>query len=182
SKLVAKEGPVAVADLVERIDPAIIQTLVDQRLLVRVGERLDTYWDTFREFLITGKVAVEDTFILRQRPRSTAKVLAAVLASEGEISSLDVATKLGTSVNVIFNAARELRQLGILAPKPGVLMLADSLGSSELTESVLQGRVGKSLRRHRVFHTVQGLIEASPNNKVTIDDLTAALPGAYPAV
>lgn len=181
-KLVAREAPVAVADLVERVDPTVIQTLVDQRLLVRVGEKLDTYWDTFREFLVTGKVAVEDTFILRQRPRSTTKVLAEVIAAGGERSSADVAAKLATSVNVVFNAARELRQLGILAPKPGMLILADSLRSSGLVESSLQARVAKSLRRHRVYNTVQELIDLSTSGKITIDELTDALPSAYPAV
>lgn len=181
-RLIAREAPVPFADIVERVESDVIQSLVDQRLLVKVGERLDTYWDIFREFLVTGKVAVEDTYILRQRPSSTSKFLKAVIEAGGEISASDVAAKFGTSVNVVFNGARELRQLNILSPKSGSLALVEQLRGQPIAEAQLQARVAKALRRHRVFKEVQELQSAATAAKISIDSLAAQLPMIYPAV
>jgi energy-coupling factor transporter ATP-binding protein EcfA2 len=181
-RLIAREAPVPFADIVERVESDVIQSLVDQRLLVKVGERLDTYWDIFREFMVTGKVAVEDTYILRLRPSSTSKFLKAVIEAGGEISAQDVATRFGTSVNVVFNGARELRQLNILSPKSGSLALVEQLRSGPISEADLQARVAKALRRHRVFKEVQALLGVAPSAKVSIDLLAAQLPTVYPAI
>lgn len=180
-KLIAREAPVAVADIVERVEPGVIQSLVDQRLLVRVGEKLDTYWDTFRDFLVTGKVAIEDTFILRVTPRSTSKLLVAVVDS-GTLTTVEAATKLNTSLHVVFNLARDLRQVGILSQRSGNLSLVDSLKGLALADAHIQGRVAKILRRHRVFKTIQELLDQADLKRVSIEELAIALPGAYTAI
>lgn len=181
-KLIAREAPVAVSEIVERVSPEIIQSLVDQRLIVRVGERLDTYWDTFREFLITGKVAVEDTYILRQRPMATSNLLKHLAASGGEANTNDVAHALGTSVNVVFNMSRDLRQMGILAPRPGILVLAEQLRVGKLAEAHVQERVAKALRRHKVFSTVQKLLAVQTSHEISVDELTGQMPSLFPAM
>lgn len=181
-KMIAREAPVAVSDIVERVSPQIVQSLVDQRLVVRVGERLDTYWDTFREFLISGKVAVEDTYILRQRPLGTSNLLKFLISRGGEATAGDVARELSTSLNVVFNASRELRQLGVLVPKPGSLILAEQLRNSRLTESQVQERVNKSLRRHRVFSRLLELLGESSTHEISVDDLAKQMPSLFPAM
>jgi len=181
-KLIAREAPVPVADIVERVASPVVQSLVDQRLLVRVGERLDVYWDIFREFLITGKVAVEETYILRLNPLATSNVLRELVRAGGEENATSVATELGTSLNVVFNAARELRQVGILAPRSGTLVLVEELRKAHVSEASLQARVSQALRKHRVYNLGQDLLRSSVSGLVTIDELASALPAVFPAV
>ena len=181
-RTIAREAPVLVSDIVERVDPSVIQSLVDQRLVVRVGERIDVYWDTFREFLITGKLSVEDTYILRLRAASTSKLLQLVVSQDGEATVHQATSLLGTTQHVIFNSARELRLLGVFAPKSGGLLLSEQLRGRAPTESSIRERVAKSLRRHAVFGKVQDLIATSVKHEVSIEELSAEMPSLFPAV
>jgi hypothetical protein len=181
-RTIAREAPVLVSDIVERVDPGVIQSLVDQRLVVRVGERIDVYWDTFREFLITGKLSVEDTYILRLRAASTSKLLQLIVSHGGEATVQEATTRLSTTQHVVFNSSRELRLLGILSPRSGVLMLSEQLRGRRLSESEIKERVARSLRRHAVFRKVQDLIGVSPKSETSIDALALEMPALFPAV
>jgi biotin operon repressor len=181
-KSIAREAPVLVSEIVERVSPAVIQTLVDQRLVVRVGERVDVYWDTFREFLITGKVAVEDTYILRLRPQSTASILQYLVKNGGEATSGDIASELNASLHAVFNAAKELRQLGILVSRSGSLLLAEQFRTSIHTEAQIRARVARALRQHTVYSKLQKLLSASPTAEVSVDLLANDLPTLFPAM
>lgn len=181
-RAIAREAPVLVTEVVERVNPSVIQSLVDQRLVVRVGERIDVYWDTFREFLLTGKVSVEDTYILRQRAASTSKLLQLVVRKGGEVSTAEAARELATSQHVVFNAARDLRQLGVLVPKSGSLLLSEQLRSGTPSENQVRERVAKSLRRHTVFAKLQDLLTSAKEREVSLDALATEIPGLFPAV
>lgn len=181
-RAIAREAPVLVSDIVERVDPSVIQSLVDQRLVVRVGERIDVYWDTFREFLISGKLSVQETYILRSRAAATSKLLQFVVSHGGEATIQEATSQLGTSAHVVFNSARELRLLGILSPRSGVLVLSESLRGRTPSESEIRERVARALRRHAVFGKTQDLISASPKDEVSIDALSTEMPALFPAV
>lgn len=181
-RAIAREAPVLVTEIVERVNPSVIQSLVDQRLIVRVGERIDVYWDTFREFLLTGKVAVEDTYILRQRAASTSKLLQLVVRKGGEVSTAEAARELATSQHVVFNAARDLRQLGVLVPKSGGILLSEQLRLGPPSENLIRERVAKSLRRHTVLARLQDLLASANGHEVSLETLAAEMPGLFPAV
>lgn len=181
-KLIAREAPVPASDIAERVSPKVMQSLVDQRLIVKVGERLDTYWDTFREFLITGKVAIEDTYILRQRAPGTSNLLKYIVSSGGEVTALDISRELSISLNGVLNLSKDLRQLGILAPKSGTLQLAEQLRADKLTEQQLKDRVAKALRKHKVFSRLQQLLLAAPSQVISIDDIAKQMPTLFPAM
>ena len=181
-RIIAREAPVLVSDIVERVNGDIVQSLVNQRLVVQVGERIDVYWDIFREFLLTGKVAVEDTYILRQRPQSTAALLQYLIAIGREVTANDAASGIDTSVNVVFNSARDLRQLGILVPKSGSLLLAEQFRTIPPTEDMLRERVAKALRQHTVYGRAQKLLANSASVELSLDKLTTELPSMFPAM
>ncbi|MEU7925089.1 DUF6042 family protein [Micromonospora sp. NPDC049107] len=56
---VAAVAPVSIAEAAEMVPAAVIDSLIAARLLVEIGGRLDTYWDTFREYLISGRLPEE---------------------------------------------------------------------------------------------------------------------------
>jgi hypothetical protein len=181
-RAIARVAPVLDSEIVERVNPSVIQSFVDQRLVIRVGDRFDVYWDTFREFLISGKLSVEDTYILRQRAAATSKLLQYIVSKGGEVSTADATKAMATSQHVVFNVARELRQLGILVPKSGSIILSEQFRSAIPSENQIRERVARSLRRHTVFAKLQSLLASSPSGEVSIGTLAMEMPSLFPAV
>ena len=142
---VARFAPIPAVEVTDRFGPDPVQSLVDRRLLVQVGDRLDTYWDTFRDFLNTGSVPVQESWILRQTPRSVGRLLSAVVEAGGNASVRELVEKLETSDRAIFNLSRELRLLGVTAHEPNRVRLVDEVLDAEDRESEVRRRVGAAL-------------------------------------
>ena len=180
-RFVARFAPVAASEVMERASAPIVQSLIDRRLIVQVGERLDTYWDIFRDFLTTGRVPIEDSYILRQTPRAVARLLAVVSENDGDAGVPQLAAALNTSENAIFNLARELRLLGVTAYEPNRVRLADELWNAEDRETAVRRRVAAALRRHRAFGALTRLAERSGTG-VSFTEYSRELPSTFPAV
>ena len=146
-----------------------------------MGERLDTYWDIFRDFLTTGRVPIEDSYILRQSPRAVARLLAAVAERDGDASVPEVAAALKTSENAIFNLARELRLLGVTAYEPNRVRFPQDLWNADDRESAVRRRVTTALRRHRAFSAFVRLAERA-DSSVSFAEYARELPTTFPAV
>lgn len=178
---VARFAPIAASEVTERFGPDSVQSLVDRRLVVQVGDRLDTYWDTFRDFLNTGNVPVQESWILRQTPRSVGRLLPLVVEAGGNASVKYLVENLDTSDRAIFNLSRELRLLGVTAYEPNRVRLVDEVLNAEDREQEMRRRVGASLRRHRAYSTLRKLAERS-GGQVTLDSYSRELPNVFPAV
>jgi hypothetical protein len=180
-RFIARSAPVVVSDALEQVSSSIVQSLLNRRLIIQVGERLDTYWDIFRDFLNTGRVPIEDSYILRMAPNSVGRLLRKVVAAGGDISVPNVAHGLGTSESVIFNLSRELRLLGVAAYEPLRVRLLPELQAAEGRESAIRDRVTSALKRHRAFSIVNRIHE-SRGGPVSIADFATELRFAFPAV
>ncbi|MDQ1628122.1 MAG: hypothetical protein QOI54_1866 [Actinomycetota bacterium] len=178
---VARFAPIPATEVTERYGPDTVQSLVDRRLLVQVGDRLDTYWDTFRDFLNTGSVPVQDSYILRQTPRSVARVLPLVVEAGGSATVQDLARSLDTSDNAIRNLSRELRLLGVTTHEPNRVVLVDEVLSADDRELEMRRRVASALRRHRAYSTLRKLAERG-GGVVSLASYAREMPNAFPAV
>lgn len=178
---IAKFAPTAAVEVTERFGPAPVQSLVDRRLVVQVGDRLDTYWDTFRDFLNTGNVPVQESWILRQTPNSVGRLLTTVLELGGNASVSDLCAQLNTSDRFIFNLSRELRLLGVTAHEPNRVRIIDEVLQAGDLELETRRRVSSALRRHRAFSTFRDLAERL-GGSVTVEAYRRDLPNAFPAV
>jgi hypothetical protein len=178
---IARYAPILISEVMERVSGPIVESLLHRRLVVQVGEKLDTYWDIFRDYLNTGRVPVEDSYIIRQTPLSVARLLREVVADGGDSSILDVAIRLGTSDRALFNLSRELRLMGATSLESNRrVRLIDDIWSADDRESELRRRVTQSLRRHRAFSTFTALAERA--GRVTASSFARELPGTFPAV
>jgi hypothetical protein len=178
---IAQSAPVAVSELEESVPTPILQSLLNKRLVVQVGERIDTYWDTFRDYLVTGKVAVEDTYTVRYGPASVGKLLRKVVASGGALTVPEAARQLNTSPAVIFNLSRELRQFGLMSAEANRLALDPEVMASADPEGTCREKTAVALRRHKIFSIIGGLL-ADSAGPVALAKVAGELPAAFPAV
>lgn len=180
-KTIARMAPVMVSEAVDLVDPSVVQSLLNRRLVVAVGERLDIYWDIFRDYLNTGRVPVQETYILRQTPPQVSRLLKLVIESGGDISVPDASVGLNTTEGVVFNAARDLRQMGVLVSSPGHVRIADDLLQASDREEAIRERIAQALRRHRAFSLLLSQMDKH-GGEVTIGRYAEVLPEAFPAV
>jgi hypothetical protein len=181
-RAIARAAPVLVSELEEEaISSAVLESLLHQRLVVQVGERLDVYWDTFRDFLNTGRVAIEDSYVIRYAPMGAGRLLRVVMAARGDIAVPDAAEKLNTSATVIFNYARELRLFGVLAAESNRLVVEPEVLDALDREEAIRARVLLALRRHKM-HTIALDLIGSAGGTVSISSFAQALPPAFPTV
>jgi hypothetical protein len=180
-KLIARSAPVPVSEVLDLVPAAVVNSLVHQRLIVQVGERIDTYWDIFRDFLNTGRVPIQETYILRYTPPTVGRLLKAVVDAGGDLTVTRAAQTVGTSETVIFNLARELRQMGVLVPSPRRVRMAADISEAPGIEIAVRDRISSALRRHRAYSILSDMLEAS-GGQVGIARFAEALPAAFPAV
>lgn len=165
----------------DRYPAQIVRGLIDRRLIVQISERFDTYWDIFRDFLNTGRIPIEDSYIIRYAPVSVSRVLQE-LERDGGISNVqEVATRLQTSERSIWNMTRELRVLGVSLYEPNHVRLISEVWDSGDREETLRRHVTTALRRHRAYSALRALAERS-SNRVSLALYAQTLPNAFPAV
>ncbi|MGW1504733.1 nSTAND1 domain-containing NTPase [Streptomyces mirabilis] len=178
---IARFAPVSAIEVTERYSSSAIQSLLDSRLIVALAGKLDTYWDTFRDFLNTGRVPIEDSYIVRQSPRAVAELLYAVLASGGDASVGDLSDELNVSIKVIYNRSREPRLFGLTAYEPNRVKLLDEVLHSADIEAEMRRRVASALRRNRAYSAFLGLAERH-GDRVTVSMYSRELTNVFPAV
>jgi hypothetical protein len=178
---IASVAPVAVVELEESlVTSAVLASLLHQRLVVQVGDRIDTYWDTFRDFLNTGRVAIEDSYVVRYAPLGAGRLLRVVVEAAGSISVADAAKALDTSVTVIFNYARELRLFGVLVAEANQVSIEPDLMASDDREEAVRARVAQALRRHKMYKLASDMLARA--DRAALADFASALPAEFPTV
>jgi len=154
---------------------------VDRRLIVQIGDRLDTYWDTFRDYLNTGRVPLEDSYILRSAPNQIARMLPLVMKNGGMATVSSLATQLATSDNVIFNLSRELRLFGVTQYEPLTVTISESIMNAPDPEAAVRLKITAALRRHRALSTFSEIAQKN-DGYATSEEFAHALPSVFPAV
>jgi hypothetical protein len=180
-RFVARFAPIPATELMDRHPAQIVRGLIDRRLIVQISDRFDTYWDIFRDYLNTGRIPIEDSYIIRYAPLSVSRVLQEIEHDGGISNVQEVAARLQTSENSIWNMTRELRVLGVSFYEPNHVRLISDVWDSDDREQSLRRHVTAALRKHRAYSALRTLAERS-GNQVSLSLYAQTLPNAFPAV
>ena len=179
---VARYAPVPAVEATDRYEAKLIQSLLDQRLVVQVGEKLDTYWDIFRDFLLTGRVPIQESYTIRQTPPSVARLLMEVLKAGGDVAVPDMAARWNTTENAVFNVAREMRLLGLTSHVPNRVQLLPEILTANDIERDIRRRVTSALRKNKAYLAFETAVGKRGDGLLPFDDFARLLPEVFPAV
>ena len=105
---IARVAPVSVLELGEEFKPEVVQSLVDARLLVRVGPKYDVYWDIFRDYLNVGRLPIQENYILHIPATTMYKHTRSLADQQGELILSEFKKRTQLSDKSFYNVMREM--------------------------------------------------------------------------
>ena len=166
-KTIAESAPVDWSEILNDFGPEVLGGLQDKRLIVRSGNRLNLYWDIFREYVQTNTVPSIPFSYLPSSPsiRALLKVVEQLSLEKGQnYGELSELCELGEKT--IVNVIRDLKMFDIATVDQSEVKLASSMEASD-QERVLQ-RLRHVIRNHAL--TIR-LSKRVPGEHITTLDI-----------
>jgi Restriction endonuclease len=179
---IAKQAPINISDLGEDFSPEIVQTLVHRRLIVRIANKYDVYWDIFRDYLNTGSIPVQENYILRQQIGSVLKAIKLLsIASGYQLSTSEFQNQAGLSEKSYYNVIRDLKLLGLakIEDETVIMQLAHSVDEKK-QEDLLRNHLKERLRGNRLAREILKPVELG--ELLTIDQISEILAESCPYI
>ena len=158
---IAQVAPIPFSEVTETVQVDVLSSLIGRRLVTRVGGKCDIYWDIFRDYLNTGTLPVEESFILRTPLGSGLRALTKIREA-GAAGAPNTPEGLGvTSRGTVYNILRDLLLLGLVETEGAAVKLAFEAPEDQPLERSLQGPLQEKMRRHRIVRRVLSTLEES---------------------
>lgn len=157
----------------------LLNKFVDMRLIIKQGETDSIYHDIFKEFLRTGRVPIEESYLLHVSPGKALDVVQALADAGGqmELGMLAQATKM--KVTTLSNYLRDLCSLGLTSRGKGYVSLHKDVRDVETEEDLLR-EARRRLVRNTCAREIMALV--SDGCELNIGDVTDILKKEFPSV
>lgn len=118
-RIIAQKAPADWSEVIEISGISVLNNLVYKRLIVKSGDRLNVYWDIFKDYILTGIVpAVPFNYIPTSDLSSMLNVYGA-LSANSFLESKDIANRTMLKEKTVWNIGADLVMFG-LAERSGV--------------------------------------------------------------
>ncbi|WP_136679558.1 restriction endonuclease [Neptunomonas sp. XY-337] len=175
--LIANKAPADWSEIIELSSVADVSNLVNKRMVIRSGDRLNIYWDIFKDYLVTGKVPVIPYNFIPTSDFVALMNVAKVLNNTDLTSAQDISSETGLNERTVLNVGADLVMLGIAERKGSSFKIHHSI--QQLTEfsalDVIRQKFAKHSLKLSLFKNYSGKI--IDHSKV-VDALKDSLPKA----
>jgi hypothetical protein len=156
--------------MLEASDQDVLRALLDKRLVVRSGDRLNLYWDIFREFVLTKKVpSIPLTYLPAYPSLKTTLMVAQKLDSAVPHSYVDLSKITNLKENSVANVVRDLIMFGVATGGQSQVKLDERMIDSS-PEQVLQ-KLRHVLKHHALTINLSRFEEDTWITEAVIIDL-----------
>ena len=178
---IARMVPVSDSDIGDDFKAEVLQSLVDRRLIVRIGPKYDIYWDIFRDYLNTGALPVQENYILHNNAGPVFKHTQVLANQEGVMEVAAWREQAGLTSNAFYTLIREMRLLGIASIDNNMIKLQLSLPNDDKSfEEIFRGHLKEKLRRNRLVSRLLDALEVE--RTLSIDQIGSLLEDSCPYV
>lgn len=157
----------------------MLNKFVNLRLVVRQGESYAIYHDIFKEFLRTGRVPIEQSYLFHVSPRKSLEIVQ-VLADVGDELELEnLARVMRMNTRTLNNYVGDLCSLGLVSRRRGRVSLHRDVAQIETEEDLI-----REARRRVVRNTCAAEIIklVKEGQQLSIQDVAALLKREFPSV
>lgn len=113
-KFIAQNSPVEYGATADRYGSENVASLINQRLVINTGGKLNLYWDIFREYILYEEVPqLPNTYVPTVSVRRIRGILKTILSSD-RIGYEEFASDLNLKLPTTDNAVRDLVNMGIV--------------------------------------------------------------------
>lgn len=176
-KMIARTAPADWYEVLEAFDHETLRGLQQKRLIIRSGDRINLYWDIFREYVLTGTVpSIPLTYLPASPSVRTMLAIAQLLEHSTYMTHSDLGSSVGISEKSVGNIVRDLIMFGIATGEQSQVTLSDEMETSDPKE------VLRKLRRVLKHHALTiGLKRFDNAGFVTLENMIEILQEINPA-
>lgn len=145
-RLIAQNAPADWSEIIETSGATILNNLVHKRLVIKSGDRLNVYWDIFKDYLLTGRVPVVPyNYIPTSEPSSLINICKMLKASEFT-DSINLGENIGLHERTIWNIGADLVMLGLAERDGTSFKVSKKLGKND--EKSILNFLRETLAKH----------------------------------
>ena len=146
-KRIAQTAPADWFEILETYGHEVLRALQDKRLIVRSGDRINLYWDIFREYILTNSVPSIPFTYLPSSPSLRSLLEVATQLDQKEAQSYaEIGSRMGLVEKTVGNIVRDLVMFSVATTVQSAAKL-DSQMESASVRAVME-RIRHVLKRH----------------------------------
>lgn len=167
---IAKVAPIGVRELDEDFSYEIVQSLIDKRLLKRIGNKYDISWDILRDYLNSSILPVRNNYILLAKSGSLLRALHILFEANGEIDTAELQKQIKLAGNTFSVVMRDMERLELIIENEGkVKLLIGSFEDQKDFNRSLQVHLKERLPNNRLISRLLKMLET--DEALTMDKM-----------
>lgn len=174
-QLIAQKAPADWSEIIETSGSSVLNTLINKRLVVKSGDRLNIYWDIFKDFLLTKQVPVIPFNYIPTSDFSAMLKVSRILL-DSYLRADQIATKTNLTEKTVGNIGADLVMFGIAERKGNSFK---RLKEVEYTDASMLSKIREKFSKHSLkIFLYKSYINKIITQETISDSLKTCLPKA----